>query len=93
MPNTAGAKKRLRQSEVRRARNRSTKSALRTQVKKVRKAVADGDVDTGKAELQEAVKKLDQAAGKRVIHPNRAARLKSRLSKALNKATAGATAK
>lgn len=90
MPNTAGAKKRLRQSEVRRARNRSTKSALRTQVKKVRKAVTDGDVETGKAEFQAAVKQLDQAASKRVIHPNRAARLKSRLSKALKKATAGA---
>lgn len=68
-------------------------SALRTQVKKVRKAVADGDTESGKAEFQTAVKKLDQAASKRLIHPNRAARLKSRLSKSLKKATVGEAAK
>lgn len=92
MPNTTSAKKRLRQSEVRRSRNRSTKSALRTQIKKVRKALADGDAETGKKELQAVVKKLDQAAGKRVIHPNRAARLKSRLARALNKVAEGSPA-
>ena len=83
MPNTANAKKRLRQSVVRRDRNRSIKSAVRTQIRKVRVAVAAGDADQSATELAVAVKKLDQAASKKVIHPNAAARTKSRLSKAV----------
>lgn len=93
MPNTASAKKRLRQSVVRRDRNRSAKSALRTQIKKVRKALADGNSEACKTEFQAAVKKLDQAAGRRVIHENRAARIKSRLSRAIKKLTLGAASK
>lgn len=93
MPNTASAKKRLRQSVVRRDRNRSAKSALRTQIKKVRKAISEGSVETGKTEFQAAVKKIDQAAGKNIIHANRAARIKSRLSRSLKKLTTGAGAK
>lgn len=79
MPTTKSAKKRLRQSLERRASNRSTKSAVKTQVRKVRKAVADGDLAAAEAELKSAAKKLDRAASKRVIHPNAAARSKSRL--------------
>jgi small subunit ribosomal protein S20 len=80
MPTTKSAKKRLRQSLERRATNRATKSAVKTQVRKVREAVAAGDVAAAETELRLAAKKLDRAGAKRVIHPNAAARTKSRLS-------------
>ena len=80
MPNIASAKKRLRQSIKRRARNRSVKSELRTEVRKVREAAAAGNVDQADAQMRVAMAKLDRAAVKRIIHPNRAARIKSRLS-------------
>ncbi|MFI4876917.1 MAG: 30S ribosomal protein S20, partial [Blastopirellula sp. JB062] len=62
MPNTQSAKKRLRQNEVRRARNRAVKSALRHQIRKVRVAIAAGDVGVMDTELKAAVKRLDKAA-------------------------------
>jgi small subunit ribosomal protein S20 len=80
MPHTKSAKKRLRQSLERRASNRATRSAVKTQVRKVRQAVAAGDVAKAEAELRIAAKKLDKAGAKRVMHPNAAARTKSRLS-------------
>ena len=83
MPNTKSATKRWRQNITRRLRNRTVKSSLRTQVRKVRKAIADGSVDVSETEFRLAVKKLDKAAAKRVIHPNAAARTKSRLSGAI----------
>jgi small subunit ribosomal protein S20 len=83
MPNTASAKKRMRQDAVRRARNRSTKSALRTQLRKVREAVTEKDAEKSQAEFRILSKKLDQAAARKVIHANRAARSKSRLSRAI----------
>jgi len=86
MPNTKSAKKRLKQNHVRRARNKSVTSAMKTQVKKVRTAIAAGDVATSTTESNLANKKVDQAAAKGVIHRNAAARMKSRLSAALKKA-------
>ena len=83
MPNSASAKKRLRQSEVRKVRNHAVKAAVRTQVKKVRVAVAAADVETSETEFKAAVKKLDKAAARGVMHANAAARTKSRLSKAI----------
>jgi small subunit ribosomal protein S20 len=73
----------MRQDAVRRARNRSTKSALRTQVRKVREAIAAKEVETSQTEFRTLAKKLDRAAARNVIHPNRAARTKSRLSAAI----------
>ncbi|HJT34231.1 MAG TPA: 30S ribosomal protein S20 [Pirellulales bacterium] len=86
MPNTKSAKKRLRQSLVRRTRNRATKSLLKTMVKKVRESIAEGDVAGGEQNLRAATQKLDQAAARRVIHRNAAARVKSRLSAAIKAA-------
>jgi small subunit ribosomal protein S20 len=83
MPNTTSAKKRLRQNVVRRARNRSVRSSLKTVVRKVRETLAAGDLAEAEADFRQAVKKLDQAAAGRVIHRNAAARVKSRLSAAL----------
>ncbi len=86
MPTTKSGKKRLRQSLERRARNRSVKSSLKTQLKKVSATAAEGESEATEQEFRLAVKKLDQAAAKRVIHPNKAARLKSRLVKRLKAA-------
>ncbi len=86
MPTTKSAKKRHRQSLERRARNRSVKSSLKTQIKKVSATAAEGNAEGTEEEFRLAVKKLDQAAAKRVIHPNKAARLKSRLVKRLKAA-------
>ena len=83
MPTSASAKKRLRQNQVRRLRNRATKSNVRGLVKKVRAAIDSGDAEASSQAFQVATKKLDQAAAKNVIHANQAARIKSRLSKAI----------
>jgi small subunit ribosomal protein S20 len=83
MPNTASAKKRLRQNVVRRARNRSARSSIRTQIHKVREAIAAGNVELSESEFRLTVKKLDRAAAHNILHANAAARTKSRLSKAI----------
>ena len=81
MPNTLSAKKRLRQNKARRARNRSIKSSIRTQIKKVSAAVEAGDVEAADQEFVQAARKLDKAGSQRVIHRNTAARYKSRMQK------------
>lgn len=86
MPNTKSAKKRLRQNEVRRTRNRSTKSAVKSQVRKVREAITAGDVATAESEMRLAAKRVDKAAAAGVVHANLAARVKSRLSAAIKAA-------
>jgi small subunit ribosomal protein S20 len=95
MPNTKSAEKRLRQNEVRRARNRSVKSAVKTQMKKVREAVAAGNLEAAATEFRLAAKKLDRAAATKTIHRNSASRHKARLShlikSAKDKAKAAAT--
>ncbi len=83
MPNTSSAKKRLRQNVVRRDRNRAVRSSVRTQIRKVRAAIAAGNVEESESEFRLAVKKLDRAAAHDIIHANAVARTKSRLSKAI----------
>ncbi|MGE5554436.1 MAG: 30S ribosomal protein S20 [Betaproteobacteria bacterium] len=80
MPNIKSAEKRVRTSEKRRARNQAVKSSLRTAVKKVRTAVEAKSPAVAQT-FQAATSSLDKAAAKGVIHPNKAARLKSRLAK------------
>ncbi|MFN0021439.1 MAG: 30S ribosomal protein S20 [Pirellulaceae bacterium] len=93
MPTTSSAKKRHRQSLERRAKNRATKSSLKTQIKKVREAAKAGDAAKAEAEFRLVAKKLDRAGNKRVIHPNAASRTKSRLSHLLKAAKQPAAAK
>lgn len=81
MPNSRSAKKRLRQNIVRRQRNRSVKSTIRTQLRKVREALTAGDLEKGEQEYRLAAVQLDRAASDNVIHPNRAGRIKSRLQR------------
>ncbi len=85
MPNIKSAIKRARQSEVRRIRNAAQRSALRTAVKAVDKAIVAGkDLDTTKSSFLLAQKKLDQAVSKGILHRNAAARKKSRLARKMN---------
>lgn len=86
MPNTNSAAKRLRQDKVRQARNKSIKSAVKTQVKKVLAAAESGDVETAEKEYVSAASKLDRAGSKNIIHQNAAGRQKSRLQRAIKKA-------
>jgi small subunit ribosomal protein S20 len=86
MPNSPSAKKRLRQSLVRRTRNRATKSVLKNQIRKVREALAAGNLEAAETEFRVTAKRLDQAAAKGVVHANLSARVKSRLSAAIKDA-------
>lgn len=88
MPNIKSAKKRLRQSHERRARNRAAKSQLKTAIKKLRDAVAAKNFDDAKERFNQVTKLIDQTAAKKVIHVNKAARTKSRLSAFIKKASA-----
>ena len=73
-----------------RTRNRAAKSVLKTQVRKVREAIAAGELDKAADELRLTTKKLDQTAARGIVHRNLASRLKSRLSAAIKRAKPGA---
>ena len=77
MPNVKSAEKRMRTNAVRAERNRQFRSKLRTALKKVRGA---DNAEQAATAFREATSLLDRAARKRIIHPNKAARAKSRLN-------------
>jgi small subunit ribosomal protein S20 len=84
VPNIKSAIKRVKTSEASKAHNSAIKSSMRTAVKKVEAAIVNNDATNAKEFLVEAVKKLDKAASKGLIHKKAAARKKSRLMKKLN---------
>lgn len=84
MAHHASAQKHMRQSLQRRARNRMSTSALKTQIKKLRTAIADGDAESARTLLPVTVARIDKAAKVGVIHDNAAARYKSRLTRQVN---------
>ena len=84
MANHKSAEKRNRQNKIRNARNTHIRSTMRTYVKKVRLAVAEGDSEVAQAMLEKAVPCIDKAATKGVIHKATASRKISRLSKLVN---------
>ena len=86
MANTRSAEKRNRQAQKRRARNVQVRTGLKTAVKKAREALAHADPAMAKQAVQTALRTLDRAASKGVVHKNAAARRISRLAKALAKA-------
>lgn len=88
MPHSASAKKRHRQNLRNRERNRSVKSEIKTHVRKVLQSISSGDVAGATEQLRTVAKKADQAAAKKTIHRNRAARIKSRLSARVKAAAA-----
>ena len=84
MPNIKSAKKRVVVNATKAARNKAANSALRTAIKKANAAIEAGDAN--KADLVKvAVKKLDQAAAKGLLHKNNAAHKKSQLVRKLSK--------
>ena len=91
MANIKSAEKRARQNIKRHMHNRYYATSARTYIKKARVQIATGDLETAEASVQQATKALDKAAQKGIIHANNAARRKSRLVKALNKAKAAKT--
>ncbi len=88
MPQTKSAQKQVRVSEKRRARNKSVRSRTKTNITKAEKLIFSGELETGKEAVVAAISSLDKAAEKGIIHPNNAARRKSRLMKKLNEAQA-----
>ena len=83
MANSAQAKKRARQAVRQRAHNVAQRSAYRTAVKKVRKAILAGDKAAAQSMLNDNMSVIDSLADKRIVHKNKAARQKSRLSAAI----------
>ena len=81
--NTKSAIKHIRSSERKRQRNRVYRSRARTFIKRTRKLAAEGRLDEARETAQMAISTLDRAAGKGIIHPNNAARRKSRLMRML----------
>ena len=85
MANTKQAKKRVRQAEKHRRNNASMRSMLRTYIKKVIHAISLGDPTVALASLQEATPVIDRMVNKGLIHKNKAARHKSRLTSHIKK--------
>ena len=83
MANSAQARKRARQAVKQRSHNMSLRSTLRTAIKKVQKAVDAGDKTAAQAVFKESQGIIDSISDKKIIHKNKAARHKSRLSAAI----------
>ena len=81
MAHHASAEKQMRQSVKRRARNRKNLSQLKSQVKKLRAAIAEGNAAAAQSLLSDTVGQIDKAAKKGVVHDNAASRYKSRLAR------------
>ena len=84
MPNIKSAKKRVLVTKTKTLQNKMFKTELKTDIKKYQAAVAEGNAEAAQATYKAAVKKIDQAAARGIIHKNAAARKKSQFTKALN---------
>jgi small subunit ribosomal protein S20 len=82
--------KEARNSEKRQMRNRAVRSRAKTFITRAEKLVFTGEMESAQAAVAESISALDRAAEKGIIHPNNAARRKSRLMKKLNQAQASA---
>ena len=83
MANTAQTRKRARQNDARRAHNASLKSAFRTAIKKIAKAIQGGDKKEAQETFNHNISIIDRIADKKIVHKNKAARHKSRLNTAI----------
>lgn len=88
MPNTSSAKKQVRVNERKRVRGKSVRSQLKTNITRTEKLISASDAGAAQNAAVVAISSLDKAAVKGIIHPNNAARRKSRLMKKLNKVKA-----
>ena len=84
MPNIKSSAKRDALAKAKNAKNRAEKSALKTAVKKFDTAVAEGNKEAAQSTFKVAVKAIDKAAGKNLIHKNNAANKKSKMAGKLN---------
>jgi len=78
----------VRVSQRKQARNKPIRSAVKTYITKAEKHIPSGEIDPAREAVTTAISALDKAAAKGVIHPNNAARRKSRLMKKLNQSQA-----
>lgn len=90
MPVTKSAQKQVRVAERKRLRNKSVRSLVKTSVTKAERLIFSGELESARRAVIAAISSLDKAAEKGVIHPNNAARRKSRLMKKLNEALSSA---
>lgn len=86
MANHPSALKRARQSKIRRLRNLAHKTRAKSVVKEVRSLLASKNTDLAQEKLKKAVSTLHRSASKGVIHPKKASRKISRLTRAVNRA-------
>jgi len=91
LPGTKSAQKQVRVTERKRLRNKSITSLCKTNITKAERLIFSGELKAAQAAVAAAIASLDKAAEKGVIHPNNAARRKSRLMKKLNEAQASAS--
>ncbi|MFQ5997045.1 MAG: 30S ribosomal protein S20 [Dehalococcoidales bacterium] len=92
MPQSKSAQKQMRVAEKKRLRNRSVRSQAKTNITKAERLIFSGELETAREAVLAAISSLDKAAEKGIIHPNNAARRKSRLMQKLNQAQALASA-
>ncbi|HAL45827.1 MAG: 30S ribosomal protein S20 [Planctomycetes bacterium GWF2_42_9] len=85
MAHSLSAKKRVRQNAKKRIINRARKTTVKANLKGVNAAITAGDKKTATEQFKTVIKNLDKTAARKTIHKNRAARLKSRLAKKINK--------
>ena len=90
MPTTKTAEKEMRVANRRQKRNQSVLSGTKTLVTKAEATIAGGNLEAAKADVKAAVKSLDKESERGKVHPNNAARRKSRLMKKLNSVTKSA---
>ncbi len=92
MPITKSAIKEVRLAQKRQLRNKSIRSLCKTNITKAERLIFSGELEAAQKAVIIAIGSLDKAAEKGVIHPNNAARRKSRLAKKLNEAQASSLA-
>ena len=86
MAHTRSAKKMIHVQSEERGRNRAIKSSVKTYIDKAEELISGKELEPAKVAVQQASVALDKAAKKRILHPNNAARRKSRLMKKFNAA-------
>ncbi len=84
MPNIKGAIKRVRGNNKKKDVNTIVRSSMSTAIKKFERAVKENDKATASTQLNVALQRIDKAVNSNIVHKNKAARLKSRLTKKLN---------
>jgi small subunit ribosomal protein S20 len=93
LPGSKSAQRQVRVTERKRLQNKSITSRCKTDITKAERLIFSGELEPAREAVAAAITSLDKAAEKGVIHPNNAARRKSRLMKKLNEAQAAASAK